>query len=463
MFSSASTRSRRASGRSVARWVALVGGVLLLVGALVAGLLWWYANSQLEEIDVPALDTPPADAGDGEGEVAAAGEIEDTLNILVVGNDTREGLTEQQLQELGTTDEGSTLTDTIMLVQISPTREKAVVVAFPRDLRVTMPGDDEDVKINSVMARGGGPDALVEVVQDFSDLDLDHYVEINMAGFLELADALGGVEVCLDEPLVDEFAGVDLPAGCQTLDSTEALGFVRSRRTETEQFGVGDFGRIAKQQYYLNQAMQQATQLGTLVNPLKVKNLIDAVASAVTTDRALGLTDMYRIANTLKGVTEDDVIMRTVPGTIQTIDGQSYVVHEAGATLDLFAAMREGGDLGETGTEAPDELGPEDVDVLIVNGVGIAGLAGDVQSFLEERDFVVTDAVNPSDLDPDAEFDTTLERLTIRHAPEGLARAELLRDRLGDVPVDLEEVEPDELPDGADVVLEVGSAWEQQS
>lgn len=462
MFRSSSLRSRRSTRGTVVRWVAAAAAVLVVLGALTAGGLWWYASSQLDEIDVPALDRPVETTDGSEGEVTAAGTVTDTLNILVVGNDTREGLTEQQLQELGTTDAGSQLTDTIMLLQVSPEREKAVVVAFPRDLRVQMPGEG-DVKINSVVARGGGPDALVEVVQDFTGLDLDHYVEIDMAGFLELADALGGVEVCLDQPLVDEYAGVDLTAGCQTLDSAEALGFVRSRRTETEQFGAGDFGRIAKQQYYLQQAMQKATQLGTLVNPLKVKNLIDAVASAVTTDRALGLTDMYRIANTLKGVTSEDVVMRTVPGTIQTIDGQSFVVHEAGPTTDLFAAMREGGDLGGLGTEAPSELAPSDVRVLIVNGVGIEGLASDVQTYLEEREFVVTDALNPSDLDPEDDFDTSLEGLTIRHTSETAARAELLLDHLGDVSAELEEVEPDALPDGADVVLEVGSAWDQQS
>ncbi len=435
----------------------VIGGLALLV-LVVALALWWYAGTKINEIDVPALDPTESDETDDTdptGEVAAAGELEGTLNVLVVGSDTREGLTEQQLLELGTEDDGSRLTDTIMIVQISPAREKAVVVSFPRDLRVDYPGEGA-VKINSVQARGG-PNALVEVVEDFSGLDLDHYVEINMAGFLNLADTLGGVEVCLDEPLVDEYAGVDLPAGCQSLDSVDALGFVRSRRVPTEQFGAADFGRIAKQQYYLRQAMSQATDLGTLVNPLKVKRLIDAVGSSVTTSTELGLTDMYRIANTLKGVTADDVILRTVPGTNQRIDDQAFVIHDAGPTTDLFAAMREGRPLGDEGTEAPSDLGPADVAVLVVNGVGLEGLAADVQGYLEERDFVVTDAVNPSDLDPDADFDTSLERLTIRHTADMAPRAELLVDHLGDLPVDLEEVESGDLPEDADVVLEVGS------
>lgn len=446
-----STRRRRPARRAALRWTAIgIGSVAVLVLVVALGL-WWYASSKIDEIDVPALDDGPT-----LDEVSAAGEIVDTLNVLVVGNDTREGLTEEQLQALGTTDDGGQLTDTIMLVQISPQREQAVVVSFPRDLRVTYPGEG-NVKINSVRARGG-PDALVRVVQDFTGVDLDHYVEIDMAGFLRLADALGGVEVCLDQPLVDEFAGVDMVAGCQVVDSYDALGFVRSRRVATEQFGADDFGRIAKQQYYLRQAMSQATRLGTLVNPVKVKNLIDAVASAVTTDRALGLTDMYRIANTLKGLTADDVMLRTVPGFVRTEEGQSFVIAEPEQAEALFQALREGGDLGEAGVDSPDELEPADVRVLLVNGVGVEGLASDARAFLEEREFRVVDAVNPSDLDPDDDFDTDLVRLTIRHTIDTLPHAELLRDRLGDVPVDLEEVEPDALHD-ADVVLVVGSAW----
>ena len=456
MFLSSSHAGRRSSTRTAAKWLAIGITAVVVLGLLTAGGLWWYANSQLEEIDVPALDEP-VDGPDGE--VQAAGELEDTLNVLVVGNSSREGLTEQQLQELGTEDDGSAATDTIMIVQISPNRDKAVVVGFPRDLRVSYPSVG-DVKINSVIARGG-VDALVSTVQDLTGVDLDHYVEIDMAGFLDLAEVLGGVEICLDEPLVDTYAGIDLPAGCQTLDAADALGFVRSRRVPTEQFGADDFGRIAKQQYYLTQAMQEVTQLGTLANPLKVKRIIDAVAGAVTTDRQLGLTDMYRIANTLKGVTADDVTMRTVPGYWDQSSG--FVVIEPEPAEALFQALRQGGELGDMGLESPDELAPGDVEVLIVNGVGIEGLASDVQDYLEERDFVVVDAVNPSDLDPDDDFDTTLQRSTIRHTEAGLARAELLRDHLGDVQVELEQVEPGAIPDGADVVLEVGAAWDDRT
>ena len=186
------------------------------------------------------------------------------------------------------------------------------------------------------------------------------------------------------------------------------------------------------------------------------------MASAVTTDRALGLTDMYRIANTLKGVTADDVVMRTVPGTIQNIDGQSFVVHEPGATdRPVRRDAQRRGARGHRASTPRTSSGPRTCACSSSTASGSRGWPSDVQSFLEQRDFEVVDAVNPSDLDPEDDFDTSLEGLTIRHTADGLPRAELLRDRLGDVPVDLEEV--DELPEGADVVLVVGSAWEDQA
>ncbi len=434
------------------RWVAVGGGALLVLGLVTVLALWWYASAKLDEIDIPALTENRTDPD------APQDVIEGTMNVLVVGNASREGLTEEQLLELGTEDDGSALTDTIMVVQISPVRDEAVVVSVPRDLRVDPPGEVGVVKINSVSSRGG-PDLLVRTIQDLTGLPIDHYVEIDMAGFLHLANALGGVEVCLDEPLRDDYAGVDLPAGCQELSGPDALGFVRSRRVTTEQFGADDFGRIAKQQYFISQAMDEVAAAGTLLNPFKVKSLIDAVASAVTTDRDLGLADMWRIANTLKSFDASDVTMRTVPGYAATEDGQSFVFPYPEQAEELFQTLRDGEDLADLGIEVPSELAPGDVAVLVINGVGREGLASDVSAFLTDRDFQVVDALNPQDLDPQATWDPELEILTIQHGPDGLAQAELLLERLGDLPVELVEVDSVDLPDGVDVILVVGGAW----
>ena len=203
------------------RWIAVGAGALLAIALVTTLALWWYASAKLDEIDIPALTENRTDPD------APQDVIEGTMNVLVVGNASREGLTEEQLLELGTEDDGSALTDTIMLVQISPVRDEAVVVSFPRDLRVDPPGEVGVVKINSVQTRGG-PDLLVRTIQDLTGLPIDHYVEIDMAGFLHLANALGGVEV-----LDAGFLSSALLVGA-------AVGFAAENERD---YGVGDVAR----------------------------------------------------------------------------------------------------------------------------------------------------------------------------------------------------------------------------
>jgi LCP family protein required for cell wall assembly len=307
------------------------------------------------------------------------------------------------------------------------------------------------MKINAVHAAGGA-DLLVRTVQDFTGVIIDHYAEINMKGFLALTDAVGGVEVCLDEPLEDVYAGIDLPEGCQNLDGKEGVGFVRSRRVATEQFGADDFGRINKQQYFIRQAMAKVRSAGTLLNPLKVKAVIDAVGSNLTTDRDLGPREMLSLAGSLQNLEPSDVATRTVPGYWSPDTGFVHAYPEQAEAL--FQSLRDAETLPDVGTEAPAELEPKDVRVLVLNGVGTEGLASDVADFLTDKGFQVVDATNADEYDPD------LQDLTIQYTAGEVARANLLQEYLGDVPVTLVEVEPGTLADGVDVVLTVGSAWQ---
>jgi LCP family protein required for cell wall assembly len=449
MFASVN-RARRPRGRTVVRGALVVVAALVVLALVLAFALWRYASSRIDEVSVPVLEENRT-ATD-----APQDEIPGTLNVLVVGSDSREGLTDQELEELGTEDIGTNLTDTIMLVQVSPVRDKAVIVSFPRDLRVDPPGEVGPVKINSVQARGGA-DLLIRTIQDLTGVPVDHYVQVDIKGFLDLTNAIGGVEICLDEALVDVYAGVDLPAGCRVLDGRQAAGFVRARRTPTEQFGADDFGRIAKQQYFISQAMDKVTSAGTLLNPLKVKRLIDAVGSAVTTDRELSVTQMYRLANTLRNFTSEDLESRVVPSYWSNETGFTHMYVEQAEAL--FQSLRDGSDLGDVGTSTPEDLEPSDVRVLVVNGVGTEGLAREVSDYLTSRDFEVVDALNPQDLDPDTTWDPGLEGLTIGYLPAAEAQAQLLANHLGDLPVELVVLDPVRGYEGADVILTVGSAW----
>ena len=434
----------------------------VVVLALAGGLaLWRYASSRIEREDIPSLAGPseaPAASGTADGGQAAAGDTQTTplpniMNALVVGTDSREGLTDQDLQELGTEDVGTNLTDTIMLVQVTPAREHAAVLSFPRDLKVHPPGA-KTMKINAVYATGG-PDLLVRTVEDLTGVQIDHYVEVNLAGFIQLTDAIGGVEICLDKPKVDRYAGVNLPAGCQKLTGKQAVGFVRSRHS-ADQFGPdNDFGRIARQQYFIKQAMKQVTSAGTLLNPLKIKRLINVVANNVKTDQDLGVTDMYRLATALKSLTAQDVATRMVPGYWSSETSYTEMYPEKAEAL--FQAFRQGTPLPDVGMTDPhqNELTAKDVSVMVLNGVGTGGLAGKVADFLKARGFSVAGTANAGTADaPDFSHEKTL----ISYGPGGEAKARLLATFVPNATLEATDSASAE----GDVVLTVGSDWQQQ-
>lgn len=431
--------------------VASLGLVAVLILALASALaLWRYADSKMDRTEIAAIEANR----DAEPPVDDAGEpleAQDTMNVLVVGSDSRDGLTEQQLLELGTEDIGTDLTDTLMLVQLSPRRDHAAIVGFPRDLRVEAPGEGV-MKINAVQGRGG-PDLLVRTVQDLVGVEIDHYLEVDLSGFLELTDAIGGVEVCLDAPMKDDFAGVDLPAGCQRLDGADAAGFVRSRRVR-DQFGAdNDFGRIARQQYFISQAMDEVTSAGTLANPLKVKRLIDAVAGAITTDRDLGAPEMLRLANSLKTLTSDAVEMRTIPSYYSNETNYAHVYADEAEVL--FDSLRQGTALApDVGVDPPIELTSADISVVVLNGDGSIGLASEVEAFLVSKGFTVVATANAgTPTAPDFTYETT----EVAYAPGDEAKASLVASYLPGA----ELVERDEGAEG-DVVVTVGSDWNER-
>lgn len=403
--------------RTILRYVGIGLAALAVVGAVVLALLWGYADRQLQQEDLSALDreTPPP--------------IEGTLNVLAVGTDSREGLTEEQLQELGTEEVAGERADTVILVHLSPERPDAIMISFPRDLLVTIPGHG-DGRLNSALALGG-PDLLVETIEGYSGIQIDHYVQVNIAGFLEVVDVLGGVEICLEEPLQDRYAGADIPAGCGVLGGPEAAAFVRARKSDPR----GDLGRIERQQTFIRAAMREVVSAGTLVNPLRVKRLIDAVAASVVTDDGLGTSRMFRVAWSLKGLEPDDVESVTVPAESEEIDGTSYVVAKPEEAESIFQAVRAGtavpGGEGADAVATPSDLVPSDIQVTVLNGTGVSGLAARAKESLEERGFVVTGIGNAERQD--------LADTVVRYGPGDEAGARLVAEQF--VSADLEEVD----------------------
>ena len=375
-------------------------------------------------------------------------EIDEVLNVLMVGNDSRDALSDEQLEELGTHREGDGvgLTDTIMLVQLDPRRDGASILSFPRDLRVERCNESTG-KINAAYAIGegmdtGGPSCLVQTVTELTDIPIHHYVEVDLAGFIDVVEALGGVSMYLDEPITDRYAGLDLPQGCVTLDGAESLGFVRARRIDN------DFGRIARQQRFAREVVAQAASVETLVNIPRMYSLVEAASRAVVTDDAFGIDKMQRLAFSLRDMSPEALSTRTVPGYGENIDGVSYVVPNEDQAEELYSAFRDGGLIPEEGEIVRErvQLQPSDAgQVDIVNGGGVAWASRDSRLMLSDAGFEITDTANYPGFG--------VEETVIQFGDGSRAGANVLAEALGEVPIE-------EVDDHDGITLMIGEDYD---
>jgi LCP family protein required for cell wall assembly len=200
------------------------------------------------------------------------------LNYLIVGADTREGLTKEQrkLLRVGSTKTAAgSRSDTMLIVHISKSRDKATIISIPRDSLVTIPehptssGSGKIIpaalgKINAAFAFGGPP-LLIQTIEDETSIRIDHYIEIGFAGFAGMVDSLGGIEVCTQKDIDDPGSHLVLAAGVHTLNGIEALKYVRTRDFD----GLGDIGRMQRQQQFMSAVLRKLTSTGVLLNPVK--------------------------------------------------------------------------------------------------------------------------------------------------------------------------------------------------
>ena len=297
-------------GRGRSRWrrIALAGGIVLTVLAVAAvGVgyaLWRTVQNNIERVPVETLAVP---------------ERGQPLNILIVGSDSREGLTEEEriLYTLGLEEITGQRSDTMLLLSLSR-GGGASIVSFPRDLRV----DDDGRARKLTETFADGPANVVEVLQTNTGVPVHHYVELSVLGFVGVVDALGGVDICLDEPLVDPRSGANFTEpGCYHMGPREALAYVRSREGAR-----GDFERVDRQQTFMRAVIGKASSLGVIVDLPKLFDVVGRVARNVTTDMGLGFSEMRALAVELRAVAGGSVPMVVVPSYVQSIDGKSYVL-----------------------------------------------------------------------------------------------------------------------------------------
>jgi cell envelope-related function transcriptional attenuator common domain len=309
------------------RWgrIALVAGIAVLVlGLLGGGGLWVYVKG-LDQ-DLKRTDPFAELAGGRPRSVSGA------LNILLLGSDSRD-------PDAPVDRASQWRADTIIVMHIPSSHDRAYLVSIPRDLYVPVPesaGADcggERHKINAAFAFGGLPLA-VRTVECFTDVRIDHVVAIDFAGFKEVTDALGGVELTVER----DITSIHKPyrrftKGVHHMDGAEALDWIRQRK----QFPDGDFARMRHQQEFLRALMDKAVSTGTLTNPAKLNAFLRAVTNAVTVDEEFSLVDMAIQFRNLRG---ENLHFLTSPHLgSRMVDGQSVVVSDREKALAMYQAM----------------------------------------------------------------------------------------------------------------------------
>ena len=293
------------------------------------------------------------------------------VNILLVGSDSRDGLSKRELGKIQTKTVDGRRTDTIIVLHISPGREKAVMVSIPRDLRADVGGQTN--RINAAFSLGG-PDLLVKTVQEVTGLPIHHYAEIDFAGFLKVVDAVGGVKLCnrTDRTLDDRFANLHMPPGCQHMNGIQALAFVRARHIDS------DFGRIGRQQEFLRAVMDKVASKGNLVNLPKLLRIADIVSAHVKTDDTLKTREAIGLAQRLRKLDQQHVDMRVYPSeAVPPRCGgcAAFVEPLPEASILMRALARDAAELPPVGLPGGKGVTLASVRVTVLNGGGVPGAA----------------------------------------------------------------------------------------
>ena len=275
------------------------------------------------------------------------------VNYLLVGSDTREGLTKAQSNALrvGTTKTAAgARSDTMLLVHISKARDKATIISIPRDSLVTIPEHQSSMykdrtiasakgKINSAFAWGGAP-LLIQTIEAETGVRIDHYIEIGFAGFAGMVDSLGGIQVCSKQDINDPKSHLIMSAGVHTLNGIEALKYVRTRDFD----GRGDIGRMQRQQQFMSAVLRKVTSTGILLNPVKLVNFFNATIATVKTDSQLNSNDLLTLAKQLKNLSASKVRTLTIPlgnANARVAGLGSVVIWDRILAPDLFNRLRE--------------------------------------------------------------------------------------------------------------------------
>ncbi|MET0424162.1 MAG: LCP family protein [Actinoplanes sp.] len=316
-------------GKRKPRWgrIALLAGLAVLIIAIIAGIsLYGYAKG-LDK------DLKRTNAFNGMSTDRPAKTIDGALNVLLVGSDSRDPDAKED-------EANAWRADTLILMHIPADHKSAQMISIPRDLWVNIPSsnsapcsDGSRAKINASFAFGGIPRA-VHTVECMTDVKIDHVAAIDFGGFKEVTDALGGVDLKVEQTITS----IHRPhrvfkKGTMHMNGDQALDWVRQRK----QFARGDFARMQHQQEFLKALMDKAASSGTLSSPGKLNTFLKSVTAAVTVDQEFSLTDAAVQFRNIRG---ENLTFITSPNKgSDTISGQSVVVSDREKALALYQAV----------------------------------------------------------------------------------------------------------------------------
>ncbi|WP_245657821.1 LCP family protein [Herbidospora mongoliensis] len=396
------------AGLGALGWVSVVLTTVMVAGSLTAYTVY---RRTLGNIRTTSLDGA---LGENRPENQTG-----ALNVLLVGSDTRQGDNARYGQKAAREDK-SERTDTIMLLHVSPQRDKALLISFPRDSMVQIPSCD-NVQTEQAMPAQlgminsafnlGGIVCTIKTIEALTDIRVDHYIKVDFTGFKNIVNALGGIEVCLPQAVDDRASKLKLPAGRQIVQGEEALGYVRIRKIGNN----SDLERIKRQQVFLSQVVKKATSSALVTDFAKLAEFIGAATSSVETDDQLNTETLIQVAQSAQKLTAKGFKAVTVPVEAYVADANRVQWRQPQAN-NLFAAIRTdsevstaapsppasaappaeggssegGGEPKPSAPAGPKPTEPAQVRVQVVNGTNTDGKASEVAEALTAQGFRVT-------------------------------------------------------------------------
>ncbi|ALG07194.1 LCP family protein [Kibdelosporangium phytohabitans] len=400
----------------------MIGGkvAVAVVSLILLGATGYGYNKYSEIVD--GYTTANVIDGDAGGPKPADG----ATDILLVGLDSRvdaqgNPLPKEQLARLnGGKADGELNTDTIILMRIPNDGSKGIGVSIPRDSYVNIPGGYGKHKINSAYGRGKlsemrklknqgikdqaklevesskvGARTLIDTIQELTGARIDNYAEVNLLGFADITDAVGGVPVCLVKAVNDSFSGARFPAGEQEVSGPAALSFVRQRHGLPN----GDLDRIVRQQVFMKSMATKVLSAGTLTDQSRLDKLLSAIKKSIVLNQGWNIV---QFAKQMQGMSGGALDFRTIPTGRPDLktpeDGDAVEIKPAEVKTFVQGLLGGGQASPSSGAPSPsDKPGSSDnkaITVDVRNGNGKTGLANQVSEALGGKGFTAGETSN---------------------------------------------------------------------